>query len=36
MVDLLEKRDLEGLEKLMAHHLEESKQTCLATVSDKK
>jgi len=36
MVDLLEKRDLEGLKKLMAHHLEESKQTCLATVANRK
>ena len=32
MVALLEKRDLEGLEKLMAHHLDESKMTCLAAV----
>ncbi|MBQ9196037.1 MAG: GntR family transcriptional regulator [Clostridia bacterium] len=36
MVDLLEKHDLEGLEKLMAHHLEESKQTCLAAVANRK
>ena len=36
MVDMLEKHDLEGLEKLMAHHLEESKQTCLAAVSNRK
>lgn len=35
MVDLLEKHDLEGLEKLMAHHLEESKQTCLAAVANR-
>ncbi len=36
MVDLLEKRDLAGMEKLMAHHLEESKQTCLAAVANRK
>ena len=36
MVDLLEKRDLEGLEKLMSHHLEESKMTCLAAVGSRK
>ena len=36
MVDLLEKHDLEGLSKLMAHHLEESKQTCLAAVANRK
>ena len=36
MVDLLEARDLEGLKRLMAHHLEESKQTCLATVAARK
>ena len=36
MVDLLEKRDLEGLEKLMSHHLEESKMTCLAAVGNRK
>ena len=36
LVDMLEKHDLEGLEKLMAHHLEESKQTCLAAVSNRK
>ncbi|MBQ9299854.1 MAG: GntR family transcriptional regulator [Clostridia bacterium] len=36
MVDMLEKHDLEGLEKLMAHHLEESKQTCLAAVANRK
>ena len=34
--DLLEKHDLEGMEKLMAHHLEESKQTCLAAVANRK
>ena len=32
MVELLEKRDLEGLKALMHHHLEESKETCLQTV----
>ena len=36
MVDLLEARDLEGLKKLTAHHLEESKQTCLAAVASRK
>ena len=36
MVDLLEARDLEGLGKLMSHHLEESKQTCLAAVANRK
>ena len=36
MVDMLENRDLGGLEKLMAHHLEESKQTCLAAVASRK
>ena len=33
MVELLEKRDLENLEILMHNHLEESKETCLAAVS---
>jgi len=33
MVDLLEAHDLEGLSKLMAHHLEESRTTCIAAVS---
>ena len=32
LVDLLEKRDLEGLQRLMEHHLDESKETCLAAV----
>ena len=36
MVDLLEKRDLEGLKALFQHHFEESKETCLAAVRDKK
>jgi DNA-binding GntR family transcriptional regulator len=36
MVDLLEKRDLQGMMKLMEHHLEESKQTCLVAVSNHK
>lgn len=36
MVDLLEKRDLEGLKTLMHRHLEESKETCLKAVSDRK
>ncbi len=33
MVELLEKRDLANLEILMHNHLEESKETCLAAVS---
>ena len=33
MVELLEKRDLESLKVLMHNHLEESKETCLAAVS---
>ena len=32
MVNLLEKRDLEGLKALSQHHLDESKETCLAAV----
>lgn len=36
MVELLEKRDLEGLKKLMEHHLDESKQTCLQAVQHKR
>ncbi|MCQ2454156.1 MAG: GntR family transcriptional regulator [Clostridia bacterium] len=32
IVELLEKRDLEGLRALMAHHLQESKETCLVAV----
>ena len=36
MVDLLEKRDLPGMMKLMEHHLDESKQTCLEAVSNHK
>ncbi|MBQ7655866.1 MAG: GntR family transcriptional regulator [Clostridia bacterium] len=32
MVDLLEKRDLEGLKVLFQHHFEESRQTCLNAV----
>ena len=35
LVDLLEKRDLEGLQQLMQHHLEESKETCLAAVRER-
>ena len=35
MVDLLERRDLEGLKELMQHHLEESKETCLAAVRER-
>lgn len=36
MVQLLEKRDLEGLKALMNHHLEESKETCLKAVMEKR
>ena len=36
MLELLEKRDLEGLKTLMHHHLEESKETCLKAVSERK
>ncbi|MBE5786600.1 MAG: GntR family transcriptional regulator [Clostridiales bacterium] len=36
MVNLLEKRDLEGLKTLMHHHLEESKETCLKAVSEQR
>ena len=36
MVDLLEKRDLEGLKVLLQHHFEESKETCLNAVRTKK
>ena len=36
MVTLLEKRDLEGLKTLMHHHLEESKETCLRAVENRK
>ncbi len=32
MVELLRDRDLEGLKLLMQHHLDESKETCLAAV----
>ena len=35
MVDLLEKCDLEGLKVLMQHHLDESKETCLAAVRER-
>ncbi|MBR1586498.1 MAG: GntR family transcriptional regulator [Clostridia bacterium] len=35
LVDLLEKRDLEGLKELMQHHLDESKETCLAAVRER-
>ena len=34
--ELLEKRDLPGMMKLMEHHLDESKQTCLEAVSNHK
>ena len=36
MVELLEKRDLEGLKTLMHHHLEESKETCLQAVAERR
>jgi DNA-binding GntR family transcriptional regulator len=36
MVNLLEKRDLEGLKTLFQHHFEESKETCLTAVRTKK
>ena len=36
MVDLLERRDLEGLKTLMHHHLEESKETCLQAVAERR
>ncbi len=36
MLDLLEKRDLDGLATLTRHHLEESKETCLAAVAIKR
>ena len=35
MLTLLEKRDLDGLMKLMNHHLEESKTACLHAVKGK-
>ena len=35
MLELLTKRDLEGLKELMHHHLEESKMTCLSAVQDR-
>ena len=35
MVDLIEQRNLEGLEKLMNSHLEESRQTCLDALRGK-
>ncbi|MBQ9264359.1 MAG: GntR family transcriptional regulator [Clostridia bacterium] len=35
MVELLEKRDLDGLTSLMLHHLDESKETCLAAVRER-
>lgn len=36
MVDLLEAQDLEGLKKIMSHHLKESKETCLAALAQRK
>lgn len=36
MLELLEKRDLEGLKTLTQHHLEESKETCLKAVAERK
>jgi len=35
MADALEKRDLDGLKQLFVHHLDESKQTCLAAVKNR-
>ena len=35
MLELLEKRDLEGLMELSHHHLEESKNTCLNAVKNR-
>ncbi len=35
MVELLEKKDLEGLKQLMHHHLEESKETCLNAMANR-
>ena len=32
MVDLLEKKDLDGLKILFQHHFEESRETCLNAV----
>ena len=36
MVELIEKRDLSGLEMLMQSHLEESKRTCLMSLKNKR
>ena len=36
MVELLESRDLDGLMTLTQHHLEESKETCLKAVAERK
>ncbi len=36
LVDLVEKRDLEGFEKLMRKHIERSKQTCLRALEESK
>lgn len=36
MLALLENRDLEGLKQLMHHHLNESKETCLAAVAQRR
>ena len=36
MVNLLEKKDLDGLKILFQHHFEESKETCLSAVREKK
>ena len=36
MADALENRDLEGLKQLFVNHLEESKQTCIAAVKNRR
>ena len=36
MLSMLENRDLEGLKRLMQHHLDESKETCLAAVAERR
>lgn len=36
LVDMLEKKDLEGFSQLMSKHIERSKQTCLAALAQSK
>ncbi len=36
MVELLQNKDLDGLSELYAHHLEESKETCLEAVKQRR